>query len=326
MNDTTPTLHRLLEANLALPPEPTPGITSHLPMALHALQSLGAGEARLQAFFDAYRGRLEGGRRHAPAAPVDDWRALLGDDDAFAPLQATFAALLARDGEEVTLRQVLPVLLQGVAAAAFHGAIRTAHAVEAGHRGELAAALAYWGWRWQPLLAAPPGETLPFEAWAARLIAESPAWTMQAPLISLRMAGASESQPYRALAGRLAPSATLLPQLAELAVARYAETRNFTVLHMVTGLRAVRVLSPWLAADDAQARVLVHAFTAAYLAARLAARAAPPHAPQRSWDEAAAAALAQDDDHVIKIVHACRAEAAVYGEGRYLEAARVAVA
>jgi len=324
MNTTT--LYRLLDANLALPPEPTPGITSHLPMALHALHALGADEARLQAFFDAYRGRLEGGRVHAAASPVDDWHLLLGDDDAFAPLQATFAAMLARDGEEATLRRVLPVLLQGVSAAALHGAIRTAHAVESGHRGELAAALAYWGWRWQPLLPPPPGDALPFDRWAARLVAEAPAWTMQAPLISLRMAGASESKPYRALAGRLAPAPDLLAQLAALAVARYAETRNFTVLHMVTGLRALRVLSPWLAFDEAQVRGLVHAFTAAYLAARLAPRAAPRHAPARSWDEVIAAAIAQDDDHIIKIVHACRAEAAVYGEGRYLEAARVAVA
>ena len=41
--------------------------------------------------------------------------------------------------------------LPGVAAAAFHGLIRTAHAVQSGHAGEVAAALAYWAWRWQPL-------------------------------------------------------------------------------------------------------------------------------------------------------------------------------
>ena len=324
--NTSTTLHRLLDASLELPPEPTPGITSHLPMALHALQSLGADDTRLESFFDAYRRKLEGGRRHAAAAPLDDWPSLLGDDAAFAPLQATFGALLARQGVGETLRRVLPVLLPGVCAAAFHGVIRTAHAVETGHRGELAAALAYWGWRWQPLLAPPADDALPFDGWAARLIAEAPAWTMQAPLISLRMAGASESKPYRALAGRLAPSPALLPQLAALAVARYAETRNFTVLHMVTGLRALRVLSPWLALDETLARGLVHAFTAAYLAARIPAAPEPPQAPPRSWDEVIAAAIAQDDDHVIKIVHACRAEAAAYGEGRYLQAARVAVA
>ena len=60
--------------------------------------------------------------------------------------------------------------LPGVAAAAFHGLIRTAHAVQSGHAGEVAAALAYWAWRWQPL-APPPqgGEALPFDDWAARL-------------------------------------------------------------------------------------------------------------------------------------------------------------
>ena len=34
-----------------------------------------------------------------------------------------------------------------------------------------------------------------------------------------------------------------------------------------------------------------------------------------------AAAITSDDDHVIKLVHACREEATVYGEGNYLHAA-----
>ena len=93
-----------------------------------------------------------------------DWLALRGQTDAFAPLRATFAAALARDGRDAVLRAALPALLPGVAAAAFHGVIRTAHAVEAAHDGELAAALAYWAWRWQPLAPAPRGAALPVDA------------------------------------------------------------------------------------------------------------------------------------------------------------------
>ena len=140
------------------------------------------------------------------------------------------------------------------------------------------------------------------------------------------MEAATASAPYLALAGRLASAPDLLPRLAALAVARYAETRNFTVLHMVTGLRALRVLSRWVELDAATAAVLVRTFTAAWLAARIGANVAPPPAAPTSWPEVIAAAIASDDDHVIKIVHACREEAAVYGPGRYLEAAALAVA
>lgn len=266
--------------------------------------------------------RFEG--RQAPLPAVAEgwrgWRQLRERPDAFALLQAAFGEALAQEQRETLLYALLPQLRPGVAAAAFHGAIRTAHAVESGHDGELAAALAYWAWRWQPLAPPPSGAPIAFDGWAARLVAEAPSWTTDGPLISLRMAAATSSAPYTALAGRLQVTADLLPRLAALAAARYAESGNFTVLHMVTGLRALRVLLPWLGAWDRAAPLLVAAFTAAYLAARVPA--APRPAPRPStWPQVIEAACAADDDHVIKLVHACREEAAVYGEGRYLEAA-----
>lgn len=305
-------LHRLLDDNLQRPPEYRQQFTNHLPMALHALHSLGASADRQRAFAAGYGARFEG----RTAQP-----------EAFAALRAEFDAALAREGEDAVLRRVLPELLPGVAAAAFHGVIRTAHAVEAGHRGELAAGLAYWAWRRQPL-ALPPtaGEPMAFEAWAAALIDAAPGCRFDGPMISVRMQQAGKSAPYLALAGRLQTAPDTLARLAGLAVERYTATRNFTVLHLVTGLRAVRVLMPWVDDTVAVGAVLVRAFTAAYLAARVAPAALLPAPPAGDWPTVVAAAVASDDDHVIKLVEACRAEAAVYGEGRYLQAAALAVA
>ena len=321
------TLHELLDDQLRLPPETRDQLTSHLPMALQALHSLGASDDRMRAFATTYLRRFETTGTAAPGTPVDHWRALRGRDDAWPALHASFAAALARDGEEAVLRAALPDLLSGVAAAAFHGVIRTAHAIEAMHRGELAAALAYWAWRWQPL--APPRATstpaLAFDDWAAQLIAGARGWTTEGRLISLRIGAATAAEPYHAFAGRLAPTPDLLPRLAALAVGRYAETRNFTVLHMVTGLRALRIVLPRVADPTPLLPGLVHAFTAAYLAARVGPETSSPAARTPAWDAVIAAAIAQDDDHVIKIVHACREEAAAYGPGRYLEAAALAV-
>ena len=116
-----------------------------------------------------------------------------------------------------------------------------------------------------------------------------------------------------------------LAELAAFAVAGYAQTRNFTLLHAVTGLRALRVLSHWCGPLDASP-VLVHALTAAYLAAQVPARSVLPAPRLQTWLEVIAAACASDDDHVIKIVHACWEESHAYGPGRYLEAAALAVA
>jgi hypothetical protein len=325
-------LYGLLDRNLQLPPEYRDGLTNHLPMALHALHSLGANAARLEAFYAGYATRFEGlpapVAAEAPPGAWRAWRSVREQPDAFSLLQAAFTAAIAADGRDAVLRVALPGLLEGVAAAAFHGPIRTAHAVQAGHDGELAAALAYWAWRWQPLAEVAQVAPLPFHAWARRLVIDALAWTSDAPLIALRMGEATRSAPYAQLAGALAGGADLLPQLAAFALERYMRTRNFTVLHMVTGLRAVRVLSPWIADLAPAAPVLVRAFVAAYLAAKVREERASAEGPH-DWARVVEAAKASDDEHVIKIVHACRDEAAFYGGGsaqRYLQAAALAVA
>ena len=132
-----PTLDQLLDANQSLPPEYADQLTNHLPMALHALHSLGATPERMQEFQGAYRQRFNGMLPTSVADVVADWRPLRAKEGAYPALLATFKAMIARDGTDQVLRDALPDLMPGVAAAAFHALIRTAHAVEAGHRGEL---------------------------------------------------------------------------------------------------------------------------------------------------------------------------------------------
>ncbi len=230
----------------------------------------------------------------------------------------------------------MPELLPGVSAVAFHGLIRVAHALQAEHEAELAAALAYWACRWQRL--APPAESgqsqgLSLAAWSARLVAAAPAWRSEAPLIFLRMLEASATPLYAELAGAALPAAaslqTRVAELAGLALDYYLHSRNFTVLHMITGLRALRVVLPWLPETPqfqlkAQA-ILGQAFVAAYMAGRVQRRALPPATTGLDWKDLATAATLSDDDHAIKLVHACREEWVAYGDSRYLQAAALAL-
>ena len=322
-------LHTLLDANLQLSPEDRNQLTNHLPMALHALHSLGASPRRMQDFYARYSPRFQG-----PQAPTSatawapqtmDWRALRGQVDAYPALLVYFNDLVASEGAQASLRLALPDLMPGVAAAAFHGVIRAAHAVQAGHDQELAAALAYWASRWQALeTPTAPDTLLGIGPWAQRLVQESMGWRSGGPLISIRMADASRSTVYAALAAALSPAPSLaarIRELAQLAVDRYVASPNFTVLHMVTGLRALRTLLPWIEDTEQAQALLAHNFVAAYMAAQVKPLAGPPVVAARSWDAVIAAAIASDDDHVIKLAHACREEAAVYGDGNYLRAA-----
>lgn len=325
-------LHELLNANLQLPAEYQENLTNHLPMALHSLQCLGASPARLREFYEVYASRFQAEQQPNAALefnlPACGWRQLRGKSDAYRPLLARFNELVAHRGTDVALSLTLPDLMSGVAAAAFHGVIRTAHAVQAGHTGELAAALAYWAWRWQPLCAPSLGEwSIPFDCWTMLLTQRASGWRSDGQRISIRMDEASRSDIYLALAGELAPAASFERRIAELAafaVDRYVAAPNFTVLHLITSLRALRTLLPWIQDSESMQAVVVHCVVAAYLAARPAPVNATSTVKAKSWPEVVSAAIASNDDHVIKLVQACREEAARYGEGQYLLAATLA--
>lgn len=334
---TLAVLHGLLDAQLHLAPEYGNNFTNHLPMALHALFSLGASPERLHNFYRLYVRETDAGIAPEPlqdsGSRLVDWLSLRGHTDAYPALVAHFNARLADSGIEATLRAALPALLPGVAAAAFHGLIRTAHAVEAGHADEIAAALAYWAWRWQPLIAPPlRSEWLEMSHWSAALVAGALRQRTKGVSISSRIHAATQSPLFHELAGALAPSAGVHARIAELAafsVERYVCTPNFTVLHMITALRALRTLLPWIEDADglqfALTHTLTHNITAAYLAANVTPTDAAPRAARPDWAQTVAAAIRSDDAHVIKLVHACRAEAAVYGNARYLRAAAIAL-
>ena len=262
-----------------------------------------------------------GGARPLRAAPrLGDWAAGLGRFDAFEPLRASFAASIESRGADATLRSVLPALWPGIAAAAFHGPIRTAHAVQSQHDGELAAALAYWAARWQSLPAPHGGAPWTLSDWAASLEAAASDFHSDEPLISGRMRQAGEGHGYREIAGRLQTGPATWSELARWAAGLYASSGNFTVLHIVTGIRAVRVLMPWVDDTASLAASAVPAIAAATIASSVKRR---PHVPNRlpDWPAIIRAAIASNDDHVVKLVHACVEMGATDGDPPFLAAA-----
>jgi hypothetical protein len=327
---TGQTLSELIDASLSMPPEYGGLLTSHLPMALHSLYKLGATPQRLREFFDVYSSRFIGMTPPPEAKAVTDWHTLKGAETAYPALRSTFTMLVERDGAEQVLRAALPELMLGIAAAAFHGLIRTAHAVQTGHRAELAAALAYWAWRWQPLeVPAEAAPQLAFDAWSERLKSQAQELKFEGNLISIRMENATHSNAYRDLARGPALPADVpaaLGRLAADAVKQYVASPNFTVLHMITGLRALRVLMPWMDRCQNVHSILLRAYTAAFLAAQVSASAHQPDPTPVTWRQVIDSAIMSNDDHVIKLVQACVGEADHYGNGFYLQAASLALA
>lgn len=317
--DIPATLLRGLDAGAGFDAEYGGGLSSHLPMALLALHRLGADGPRLQAFADAYAARLQ------PAPPAeawpagDAWAGRLGDRAAWPVYRDLFLQWLLAEGAGDVLNQVLPRLMQGCGAAAFHGLIRTAYAVQAGHRQELADALAYWACRWLDLGSdeghPAGGET---DAAAALRAVPVPRRAPAGALIFQRMQAVAGQRGFDAAVRRLQVQEDTLQRLAEGAAAMYAASGNFTVLHLLTSAHALRVLLPSIEEPAAALRAYWRAYAAAWAASEARDRGAPP---LRTWPVLVKAAIASSDDHLVKLVDSCREQQAAYGGTVWRQAA-----
>ncbi|WP_338771612.1 questin oxidase family protein [Massilia sp. METH4] len=293
-----------------------PGFSNHLPMALIALDRMHAPPSVLEHFTHEHRRRLvpAGG-----AEPVADPFALLGRHANYAGLERYFQDAVAIEGEEAVLSQWLPILMPGLAAAGFHAMIRLAYALDAGDRGELCAALAFWVLAYKPL-PVPPGRTAADAGTIAARIAAAVGDTAGAgQTIAARMSTV-ERDP--ALAGAQ-PEAIALRDVAAFALSAFHASEDFMLLHTVTACHAFRRVGAYAEDGDAALRQLWQAVLAAWLAAEREGRHAAP--TKAGWDDIEARAIRSPDDHVIKLCYTARTEHAEYGDVRCLEIAARAV-
>jgi questin oxidase-like protein len=326
-----PTLERLLDDSARFDLS-SRGTADHLPMALVALSRMGAAEERLVEYFRWWEENRALPRRDS-GRQIDrrDWKQYTGDPRMFDALWDTFRRWSTDRGSAEVISAVFPELSGGVAAVAFHGLIRLAYGIESDHAGEIAAGLAAICSRYVDL-GLQVGEALPtasVESAFARIAdALCGAVFPGDSIIGWMRAAAADPRLTAALScPTITP--TLLEDLAQVSIALYWQTSDFTVLHMVTTVHAARVLFgrfPQLASDDA-IRALWASSCAAYAAAGaplLARVALPSEVPP--WHKIFADAVISNDAHVIKMAYTCHCESAQYGNPLYQAAAARLVA
>jgi len=314
------TLAELIDAGAAFDAEYAGGLSNHRPMTLLALARLGAPEARLNAFAQRYSQRLQPAPAPAPWPAGDAWASRLGERESWPAYRDLFGEWLLHEHSSDVLRQALPRLMQGCGAAAFHGLIRTAYALQAARRQELADALAYWACRWLDLGASLGAGAVDDAEAVLRQLRAVPS---SADLIFQRMQAAAQTPHFKTTVARLRVHEGTLPQLAALAAQAHAATGNFTALHLVTSAHAMRLLMPFVDEPEPALHAYWRAFAAAVCGAGLRPAAAPPALP---WPTLVAAAVASEEDHLIKLVDSCREEHQAYGgKGAWQQAATRAV-
>jgi len=291
------------------------GFFNHLPMALLALERLGGDDARLRQFAAFYEKRL---RLQAPGEPLpnEDWREALGQRRYESALAAKFEEDRRRYGTPALLRDIIPDLTSGLASEAFHGAIRTAYAVDSGDDVDVAGALAAWVTGFSEF-AGPSGEkrfTSAADAFAAIAADDRFAEPIEGRSIDGRLAKVNALTVFGDY--RASIEHVVLSDLALIAARIFIATGDFAALHLVTACHAVRILDSFLAPSALD--VLANAMLAAYVVI-----GRPPLATAIIDDDAGLALRASksDDDHDLKLVYCCLQEEAHYKSGLHRTAA-----
>jgi|SRR5262245_57268416 len=296
-------------------PEYRGGLANHLPMALVALDQMGATPGQLNGYVRAHTSWLE--RLPERSAAAGAWPFRKANREAFLDLRADFRRRIVEQGWEAVVRAALPDLVRGVSAAAFHGLIRTAMGVVGRHDGEIASGLAYWAAHWQRLgvtLPAPAGmesSTDPMTL-LARLRSD-PRFAFdpkKAPdLIDDALIAAAALEGFGEVIHWLDARQCHVADLARAAAALYAATGNFSALHGVTGTQATIVLLPYVREQSVLVPWLWQALAATYISI------GRPQLPETdtieawrgaetpAWPDLLQRALAEEDEHTVKLCY-----------------------
>ncbi|MCI0589251.1 MAG: questin oxidase family protein [Planctomycetes bacterium] len=323
---TSPSSDRSLAALLAENRSryPFSSRSAHLPMSLLALSSMGASPARLEDF--AEKGLRGLGPFPAGGRPVDPaaWERSLGRRESVPSFVRLFASEIRARGSETVLRRSLPVLLPGVSSLAFHALIRTAYAVRFHEEEDLPHALGCWAATFGtlgPIEEASKPDPDPLALLErARRSAQLGGKRQRGDIVAV-LNGAAALPGFETVSTALSIRDDSVARMADAALRLYAATRDFTVLHLVTGTQAWRVLEPLLPDRDLGRRYYWQAFAAAYVGLGTPEVGPPLAASAASWDAILEETRGRDDDHDVKLVDACREEEKVYGEALYRRAA-----
>jgi hypothetical protein len=229
----------------------------------------------------------------------------------------------------------------GVVAAAFHGAIRTAHAVRSLEQEqtparvrELAEGLGYWAATYNALPESPTPARPPAGRKPSGAIAAVPILPKDKQLsygnITDRLTPLDAFPPFFAVADAVDPSgdpSAFMSDLTETFATVYlaSATRGtvITFLHGVTGPAAVRTLLPYVSPEE-QRRLLRYTWQAcASFSSSAGGKVAPPVSDTKlpSREELTERAIATGDEHSIKFTEACFREYALNPKPVYILAA-----
>jgi hypothetical protein len=331
------TMEQALEMMKGLAP-----LTNHGPMAAEALVALGCAN-RVVSFVEAYKKRFNSSYPDSHQTITrENWREALGDGSRVADWANFFKRELKEAQWSHVLERWSDLLAPGLAAAAAHGIIRTAHAVRSLsvketelRRGELAEGLAYWAAYYQPLPEAPTAKARKLRPLQA--ISHIPLLPTGKRLRGSIMAGLrslNDYSPFTGVADLVETTGQPEPLLSEITetfatvyLKNVSPQNHIALIHAVTGPTSLRSLLPFLSTATTQ-RILRYGWQTAaaiYSVYGAASTTSLPEVKEINRHDLIERAAESQEEHAIKFTEACLREYALNPKPIYLQAAQDAI-
>jgi len=331
------TMDQALEMMAGLAP-----LTNHGPMAAEALMSLGRADTVIT-FVTAYMKRF----KTAYPAPFlaitsENWREALGDGRRVADWSNFFNRELKEAPWPHLLEKWSAVLAPGLAAAAAHGLIRTAHAVRSLsvkdtdlRRRELAEGLGYWAAYYQTLPEAQrPGLTKLKPGEAIKHVPLLPTAERGGGSIMLALRRLDGFAPFASASALIETSGNPEHVISELtetfanAYLRNVTPRSLvTLIHTITSTSGLRSLLPYLSPPTTE-KILRFGWqvgAALYSIAAIGSTNVLPARQEIKIDNLIEQAVDIGEEHAIKFTEACLREYSQKSNPIYLQAAQDAL-
>ncbi len=276
------------------------GLTNHLPMYQQALKALNSSDNLILERSETYIERVELKDLEASNARLTDF------EKAYLTEVSNYRALLADKSVEEVLKEFLLGKEAAMASGLFHGMIRLAFAAKSGDIEELARALGYFEAIAEPMTIECGNVTSePKESWN-RLMAQrmTMAIDFTDSAITGKVAQILENRDLMDFVTEIEVVEDTEKRMAFIFANWYMKTRDFYVLHVLTGYQALVALKPyighfdqWLKAYWEMAQIFSLSTTERLPIIKISVS---------PWDEVMTEAKAMTDVHDVKLFYACR--------------------
>jgi hypothetical protein len=335
--DVTGKMEEALDLLARFGPEYHGGLANHAPMVADALMALGREEAVLP-WVERYSRQLDAHPTPRNPISLQEWRSALGDFARSADWVIFFQNQLKEETWRNVLARWVPLLSPGLAAAAAHGLLRTAHITrrltekETRLRlNELAEGLGYWASRYQTLPQSKNASNVKKmkASEAIRFVKFLPEKQRADGLITDRLHALGEFAPFAdvidLIDDSMAPTEILSDLTRTFAQIYLINPRRYLIafVHAVTGPSSIRILLPYLPPEGVSQIIRYGWQLAAAIYATNGEKVFDGVSNQEvSADDLIDRAVAAEDEHAIKFTEACLREHHLKPHPIYLAAAR----